>query len=214
MTSDAVKYEITLENERRLRMRTWEPADDATADRVHARPPTWSDVAFTPTSRLLVRMLHPSGKSWAVPIAVVLVLIYVAVAFALRQSEPSSDAMALVTTLGIALFLWNAVKFAIAAVVMVRSARRGGAVRRSVRHVVGDEMIDSARGGIALGRCLGGDGAHQGGEASSGHRGVAGQNLSKVRGSKYPTALDRHDQQTEIRGSGESTTLLGRAVGQ
>ena len=28
MTPDAVKYQITLKNEQRLRMRTWQPDDD------------------------------------------------------------------------------------------------------------------------------------------------------------------------------------------
>jgi hypothetical protein len=125
MTPDAVKYEITLENEQRLRMRTWEPADDATADRVHVRTSTWSDVAFTPTSRLLVRMLHPSGKSWATPIAVMLVVVYFAVAYALWQREPTSDAIALLTALGIALSLWNAVKFAVVAVVTAHPTHWG-----------------------------------------------------------------------------------------
>ncbi|MCP2285147.1 hypothetical protein APR04_004075 [Promicromonospora umidemergens] len=117
-------------------------------------------------------MLLPSGKSWAAPVAVTLAPAYIAVAYALWHWTPSSDAMAMLTTLGGVVSLWNAVKFAIAAVVATRPTR-WGTVRRSVRHVVvGNELIDSAQGGIALGRCLGGDGAHPGGKASSGRRSV------------------------------------------
>jgi hypothetical protein len=124
VTPDAVKYRITLENEQRLRMRTWQLDDDLNDD-VPTRPLTWSYAAFTPTSRLLVRMLHPSGKSWAAPVAVTLAPVYVAVAYALWHWTPSSDAMALLATLGVLVSLWNAVKFAIAAVVAARPTRLG-----------------------------------------------------------------------------------------
>ena len=124
MTPDAVKYEIALENEQRLRMRTWQP-DDHLNDDVPTRALTWSHAAFTPTSRLLVWMLRPSRKSWATPIAVMLVHVYIAVAYALWHWTPSSDAMALLATLGVAVSLWNALKFAVAAVVATRPTRLG-----------------------------------------------------------------------------------------
>jgi hypothetical protein len=124
MTPDAVKYRITLENEQRLRTHTWQPDDDLNDD-VPTSALAWSHAAFTPTSRLLVWMLHPSHKSWATPVAVMLAPVYIAVAFALWHWTPSSGAIALLATLGVAVALWNAVKFAIAAVVAAWPIRSG-----------------------------------------------------------------------------------------
>ena len=70
MTPDAVKYQITLESEQRLRARTWQPGSDDDDDGVApVRSVSRPDVAFTPTSRLIVWMLRAPNMKWAPPLA-------------------------------------------------------------------------------------------------------------------------------------------------
>ena len=122
MTPDAFKYQITLENEQRLRMRTWQPADDAVChDDALVRPARWSDVVISPTSRLVVWMLRRPNRRWGAVISVLLVLAYVAVVFGLWCWTPSSDITALLAMVGIAGGLWNAAKFAATGFVCIAS---------------------------------------------------------------------------------------------
>lgn len=118
MTPDAIKYQSTLENEQRLRMRTWQPGvEGVDYDDALARAARWSDVAVTPTSQLVVWILRRPIQRWRVAIATVLALAYLALATALWQWTPPSGAVAVLAVLGIALALWNAVKLAIASLV-------------------------------------------------------------------------------------------------
>ncbi|MCF4122003.1 hypothetical protein L1785_13550 [Antribacter sp. KLBMP9083] len=118
MTPDAVKYQMTLENEERLRMRTWRPGDhDVDYDEITARPARWSDVAVTPTSRLIVWMLRLPNQRCGEAIAALLVPAYLAVAYGLWQWAPPSGEVALLAVLGIAVALWNAAKFTVAGIV-------------------------------------------------------------------------------------------------
>ncbi|WP_454857569.1 hypothetical protein [Promicromonospora soli] len=130
MTPDSVKYQMTLENEQRLHMRTWQPGDDGVDyDDAPAGPVRWSDVAVTPTSRLVIWILCRPDQRWRVAIAVLLVLAYLALANALWQWTPPSGAVAVLAVLGSAVALWNAVKFLIASLAAVvmkrRDSRRG-----------------------------------------------------------------------------------------
>lgn len=122
MTPDAIKYQMMLESQERIRMRTWRPGDDdldyddVEYDDAPARPASWSDVAVTPTSRLIVWMLRRQNRPLGAVLAAVLVPAYVAVAYALWQWTTPPDGTALLAVLGIAVALWNAVKFAVAGI--------------------------------------------------------------------------------------------------
>lgn len=125
MTPAAIKYQIALENEQRLRMRTWQPGDgDVKNDDAPARPERWSDVAVTPTSRLVFWMLRRPDQRWRAAIGALLVLAYLALAHALWQWTPPSGAAALLAVLGIVVALWNAVKLTIAILAATVMKRR------------------------------------------------------------------------------------------
>jgi hypothetical protein len=113
MTPDAVKYQMTLENEQRLRARTWQPDDDGWHGDAPIGPARWSDLAITPTSRLIVWMLHRPGHRWW--LGAILAPAYMVVVYLLWRWTPTSDAAALIAVVGIAVAGWNAAKFAFAA---------------------------------------------------------------------------------------------------
>lgn len=124
MTPDAVKYQMTLENEQRLRMRTWRAGDDDIA--LGDGPAThvsWSDFAFTPTSRLVLWLLRRPHQRWRAAIAALLVVAYLAVAYGLWHGAAQSDAMALLAVFGVAVALWNAAKFGVAGIVCATRRR-------------------------------------------------------------------------------------------
>jgi hypothetical protein len=120
MTPDAVKYETVHHGDGHVTMpglgvqtRTWVP--DEGWPETDDRPIDWSKVfIWTPTSRLIRWMLSARNRALGLPLAIVLVPVYLLVA-SWAHGQPDSGAIgAAITLVG----LWNAAKFAVSCLVI------------------------------------------------------------------------------------------------
>lgn len=120
MMPDAVKYETVHHGDGHVTMpglgvqsRTWTP-DDGWPE-TDDRPIDWSKVViWTPTSRLIRWMLRARNRSVGLPLAIVLVPVYLLIA-SWAHGQPDSGAIgAAIALVG----LWNAAKFAVTTLVV------------------------------------------------------------------------------------------------